>query len=1438
EEKALEKFKVIVDSYPMRDVEIDISKREKREPAAILKNLIDGDFIRQQDCRNSSGAPITLTGREASTAIPLPENLIVRNIFTLIISQPDNPKDIETDLLRLFNAYNEQRYAGQYSGRRAEPIVALIIDQIIRGGPEGSRVRPDGSYKGSTRLRQRGYYGYTMATVRQPEFKEFITAFEQVFEKGTYSFSAPKKWLVRNVNTSTPGSEDRAHKEPEKEGSAQGEKQFTFYKWEVIRPTLKRRPRNLKDSGGDVRQSIRKEGDKWVEEWPGTFSDDFNNITVDIDEPGIMLKAHYHSVDKHEHHGPEFFGSPYRGGRMPGAAGYKDSTIAAAGKAFKRGALKSAETYKGPGMKEESRKTFSENPITNAAANKGKRLLNQYIRAEYSRIFDPLRREFEGRRRRLQELAKEARRARGAMRKELRSAGIGWFRLARAGLGRNRDQDLMNIAQDMQAQTAQPPNMDAILTAYRVLEEYDREYRDFEEGFSKKLEAASSQLRQVARDRAVNISVMVSRRFKVPLNSPEQTAIQNELDMYAEDLAERFATRGRTMLFALTRGLESLSRGLQTTGAGWTNIFYNLWGLIIGPWTTHTIFVLIQFFFILQYVGYDPRLLWIMPLVSAVFTFLLSFENSRTPLDWLANLSTGAMMGYSAILFMTIIGAFFWFDGGLTWTYLIIWAALALFIGNFQIYQTGGNKSVMTLSIVILFFAYVALGPYSGYYQQAVDQVRPAAELAYNVVSNAVNDVYLLATNPTEWYSRQQRLNAVPEKPLSIAKGIEIIALDGLPQNVPAGLDFALASVIKNDGELEQAQHISVSFDCNAYCDKTFAKVAPSQAPPDSFLAILPPSMREYNKPTGGEFYLATRMSKGESDIFNIQPFIAKTLAQRRAETQFAKVNMTITYVYTASSSLLVTVIDQDILQQRFRQGEDVFKQVAATAKVTPARLSLNVGPQPLIFKTPNPAIQDLNKVLLLVSISSARDDSSILLTENTRIILKIPTILADTGIDCGPPDVSSVDSSFTIDPDNHIVTYTPKPLRDIIEIETYKTNSIYSFICKLPLAQMSGTRTSLITAQIGSQTPVKVQDPETGGEKNTYDINNGYFVKTVKEKGVIVTAPIGVLFEPYEQECRKAPNHDACLAVKDSSNPARTCYYEYYGKLPLINNALDKIADALPFSEDDSDLVVACHVCGSQQLCGKFLHPTTCTEASPQCGWNCKWNPDAVHPKTGQKNGACEDAAGTVPAQQPVQQIAQGIVIPKGVPCSQKSLCVGAIFTPYSPQTVVQTSGVRPGDAVFANAVGAVMGEESRCAHYYSTAEVKCGVSGEIGTMQILASTAAGHGFPNPADLCDPQLNVQAGATYLNYLANLYGGAVTADDQWHLAFAAYNIGETKITAAINTARTAGLAITWSNVKPIIISGDPIGTRGVDYSERTFTGFKFPTSTNNCNLKV
>ncbi|MCX6815561.1 MAG: alpha/beta hydrolase-fold protein, partial [Candidatus Aenigmarchaeota archaeon] len=843
-----------------------------------------------------------------------------------------------------------------------------------------------------------------------------------------------------------------------------------------------------------------------------------------------------------------------------------------------------------------------------AAVNKGKRLLNKYAKAEYSKIFDPKKREFKERAAVLRQKQRAAVKARVILR------GIITANLRHAKLGavRMRDEDTMNTADQLFNQVATLRQNQAFTSSRDALKDYmdsrDSYYKDFQEA----AETASAHLLNYLQNKAKTITFRLAHQYNMAPNSPDQVAVEEQLVAYATTLAEDFAVRGRSFGHAMMRGLGIMSRGMETGGATFGNVLYNIFSFITGPWTIMTIFAFIFFFFVLQFVGYNIQFLWIMPAIGAVTTVLLNFSDSFQPLDWVTHISSGAIMGYSAALLMIALGMPNWgFIGGSgTTTFWIIWLILG-FIGLFQFYQNGGWKVVLQGGLIILLFAYLALGPYQAYFYQITDQVKAPIEIAYRAVERAITDVWLLATNPTEWYARQQVVNVRPERPLDVPKGIELSTIEALPASVPAGQQFALTTVIKNEGVLDAATDIIISLDCNQWCVASFATPTTSEKMDDAARARLGPLAKQIDD--GKLFYIKNNLRRGESTIITTQPFVALSMAQRAAETNFARVKFNLSYIYYTNSSLQVSVISQTELQRKFRENEPVFKPVVAVSKGTPAQLSLNVGPQPLQAGSPS---------ILLISVSNSRDDSKVILQKDSKIIITMPKTVG-SGLDCNgyKNDKDNTDTSV------EIVKYNVNPASgDSIEILANEFQSIFAFICTFTAAtDVETLRTDLVTASL----------PQ-------------YMFRLEQHKDVPITPPLGILFEPFESTCNAASGIDACHAITASKgkagDPARTCYYEYYGTLTLKDPLLG--IDVLPKNIISS----SCHVCGSvADNCGKFQSNETCQKEASVCGWNCAWE-FRKDPVSGVDSGVCKNSTVTAggiigPMTDTQKQIAQKII-------------------------------------------------------------------------------------------------------------------------------------------------------------------------------------------------
>jgi len=490
-------------------------------------------------------------------------------------------------------------------------------------------------------------------------------------------------------------------------------------------------------------------------------------------------------------------------------------------------------------------------------------------------------------------------------------------------------------------------------------------------------------------------------------------------------------------------------------------------------------------------------------------------------------------------------------------------------------------RVVLQLAVFVTIFGWVALGPYSAYYNQVIDQAKAPVEIAYRAVERAITDVWLLATNPTEWYARQQVVNVRPERPLDYPKGIEIISLDALPPSVAARQEFAVAAVIKNDGYIA-AGDVRIDIGCNQWCETTAISVRPHDA----------------NRSRGTSFYIKPTMERGEAELVTISKLVSKTREGREAEAQFARVSINVSYSYSTNSSLQVSVIDENELNRRFRESDTVFKQVLAVGKLSPAQLSLNVGPQPLKSGT---------NAILLVSVSNTRDDSSVILERGDKIIIRMPKIVG-SNLRCGSTGTSEEGENWKLE-------YTVEPnTGNRVKILAYEFNSIFAFICNFDAnPSVSTITTGLITAELPRYTFVLHQ-----------------------KKDVPITPPLGIIFEPFEAECGKCGDglRNLCdkseceeIAGQVAGDRSKTCYYQ----------------------DIPGDLVTgSCHVCGSIPSCGKFSGEVTCRYGATRCGWTCAWDPSYRDPITNLPKGICEnigDGLGNTAIVGPVSGTSAAIV-------------------------------------------------------------------------------------------------------------------------------------------------------------------------------------------------
>lgn len=510
-----------------------------------------------------------------------------------------------------------------------------------------------------------------------------------------------------------------------------------------------------------------------------------------------------------------------------------------------------------------------------------------------------------------------------------------------------------------------------------------------------------------------------------------------------------------------TIGLRRLSFLSQGIGDVWDTITSNLWAFLTGPIIWGTIIIAFQFGFMAAYAPPDlPGFLYYFPLISGVLIWLINFANIKFFLETFDHLISGIIIGYGVTMLVASLGLYYVFglSGWMgTIVYVIIVGVLWL-IGAFQIYAAGGFRVVVPIALIIMLFAWFSLGPYSGYIREIRDQVvAPLKQVVY-YVGDAVNDIWLLMTNPTEYFAQQQLKSARPEKALSYPKGIEAVRLDILPEQVEEGGEFALYAVIKNDGE-QKAENIKVLVTCKSdryipdnkqsnLASLKCKEVNPTPIPPQS------PGKPFLNPGDGDTYQFLLNVGHMTPSGTLDTPFLTYTTNVKRVV--FNKINLSVEYTYATSSELTTEVATETEIERRQLAKEQFYYQQIATAKVGPAMVGMTVGYQPLV---------EGRNAILLINVLNKRPDGFVVLDSNTPLVISIPNELRASGaiLDC------QSNLKATASCTGGTCTITPKTR---IEINNKNYKESLAMICKFIVAKdtlltSAGSRTGVITATL-----------------------------------------------------------------------------------------------------------------------------------------------------------------------------------------------------------------------------------------------------------------------------------------------------------------------------------------------------------------------------------
>lgn len=765
------------------------------------------------------------------------------------------------------------------------------------------------------------------------------------------------------------------------------------------------------------------------------------------------------------------------------------------------------------------------------AISKGKRLLNRYARAEYRRIFRDIKKH------RLEPMRDALKRAKKDYIKTRRKIRLKVLE-KKVKLSFNPAELLNEINDLINSRTLNATEQRAMEDARDKMVEYFDKEKEYAETVKSATEDLHNTLKNYLEEKAKDISLRIAREYQFPVNSPMEKKLEEVLLTHAKFLTEDYVTRGRTLAKELVRQIALLSESTMTMYAFWENFIHNLLALF-GPWILALIFIAAQLFLLFVYSPSNAVPGLIVGGLAGLFVFVMNFASTNYPLDFINNFFEGVVIGLNCVLIIVSLG---WSLGSLIG--IIAWIVLGT-IGVFQVYAHGGFRLVAQFTILILLASYLLIGPYSGITKNYIRKAKDPLETAWFVAKEGVENVWLIATNPSKWYALQQQKNVNPDKPTIVPKGVEIRQMEAMPKSVPQHFEFAISGIIENRGE-QTAKLVEVSLTCRENED-------PNSDAHCEF--INPPAPLVFDK-----------IIPGSSHIISFSGI--KAMSPPRT---FLHPVLRVKYFYSTSSNLLVTVMTQEEIERQQKEGKEVFHNVVAKGIPGPVMLSLNVGPQPLVAYSPS---------VLLIAILNQRNDGKVVFPEGTKIYLSQRDVAMDGKFTCRiPENYMSVGSE-----DNKVVFTITKQ----IEIRPKNRNEVFSFICSFT-----------------AKSPIPEGSPETMGAKTgiiTVSVD-GYQFEIEKEIDVYVTEPLGIISPGTgtqygcAQYCAGITGKNSDLNLVKLINDASgvdECgsVSELTPDLPLIIGAIiQKESDCKHYTSDGSV------ICGGSEEIGMMqLLPSTAT--------------------------------------------------------------------------------------------------------------------------------------------------------------------------------------------------------------------------------------------------
>lgn len=151
-----------------------------------------------------------------------------------------------------------------------------------------------------------------------------------------------------------------------------------------------------------------------------------------------------------------------------------------------------------------------------------------------------------------------------------------------------------------------------------------------------------------------------SMKFKYKLDESEAATVERMLQNEVEYFSNYYAKAAISGATGILPALRQVGFAGQSFGEGVNSIFSNFWNLLTGPWVTGSLMALVMFYFMVGWIGYEPLLIFGLPIAAGLFFWVMNLTEAKTPLEWLAHFDSGFLSACEVVLVLYLLGVNTW----------------------------------------------------------------------------------------------------------------------------------------------------------------------------------------------------------------------------------------------------------------------------------------------------------------------------------------------------------------------------------------------------------------------------------------------------------------------------------------------------------------------------------------------------------------------------------------------------------------------------------------------------------------------------------------------------------------------------------------------------------------------------------------------------------